>query len=117
MNIKSLISPEFPVLSLDDTGDKALRLMSEFRVFHLPLIQRDNYIALISEDDLLDWDTPEEPLSLAEFLTFRPAIFEQKHPYDAMKLAREQRSHITGLIHWIGISVTSMRFHQWTGWN
>ncbi|MEN9339016.1 MAG: hypothetical protein RIQ62_328 [Bacteroidota bacterium] len=89
MNIKSLISPEFPVLSLDDTGDKALRLMSEFRVFHLPLIQRDNYIALISEDDLLDWDTPEEPLSLAEFLTFRPAIVEQKHPYDAMKLARE----------------------------
>ena len=43
MDSKSLISSEFPVLSLEDSGEKALRLMNEYRVFHLPLIQRDNY--------------------------------------------------------------------------
>jgi acetoin utilization protein AcuB len=89
MDSKSLISAEFPVLSLEDNGEKALRLMSEYHVFHLPLIQRDNYLALISEDDILDWDTPEEPLSLAEFVTFRPAIAEHAHPYEAVKLAKE----------------------------
>jgi acetoin utilization protein AcuB len=49
-----------------------MSLMNEFRIFHLPLVDRDNYIALVSEDDLLDWDTPEEALSHAEFLNFRP---------------------------------------------
>ncbi|MBK7762818.1 MAG: CBS domain-containing protein [Bacteroidetes bacterium] len=108
MNAKNLISPEFPVLSLDDSGEKALRIMSEYRVFHLPLIQRDNYIALISEDDLLDWDTPEEPLSLAEFVNFRPAVFEHRHPFDAIKMAKEfnlsvipvvdQHNHFSGVI-------------------
>ena len=68
METKSLISYDLPVLALNDSGQRALQLMSEHRVFHLPLVQRDNYLALISEDDLLDWDTPEEPLSLAEFV-------------------------------------------------
>ncbi|HOZ50325.1 MAG TPA: CBS domain-containing protein [Chitinophagaceae bacterium] len=108
MDSKSLISSEFPVLSLEDSGEKALRLMSEYRVFHLPLIQRDNYIALVSEDDILDWDTPEEPLSLAEFLTFRPAVFEGSHPYEAVKIAKEfnlsvlpvvnKNNHFSGVI-------------------
>jgi len=89
METKSLISYDLPVLALNDSGQRALQLMSEHRVFHLPLVQRDNYLALISEDDLLDWDTPEEPLSLAEFVNFRPAVFELSHPFDAMKLARE----------------------------
>ncbi|GBL34517.1 hypothetical protein EMGBS15_01120 [Filimonas sp.] len=108
MDSKSLISSEFPVLSLDDSGEKALRLMSEYRVFHIPLIQRDNYLALISEDDILDWDTPEEPLSLAEFLTFRPAVFEGAHPYEAVRIAKEfnlsvlpvvdKQNHFSGVI-------------------
>ena len=82
--------------------------MNEYRVFHLPLIQRDNYLALISEDDLLDWDTPEEPLSLAEFLTFRPAVFEGAHPFEAVKVAKEfnlsvlpvvdKQNHFSGVI-------------------
>ena len=108
MNSKDLIAPEFPVLSLEDSGEKALQLMSEYRVFHLPLIQRDNYLALVSEDDILDWDTPEEPLSLAEFLNFRPAVFEGMHPYESVKLAKEfnlsvlpvvdQHNHYVGAI-------------------
>lgn len=89
MDSKSLMSLSMPVLSLTDSGDKALRLMNEYRIFHLPLIQRDNYLALISEDDLLDWDTPEEPLSLAEFINFRPFIFEKTHPFEAIKIAKE----------------------------
>ena len=108
MNIKKLISYDLPALSLEDSGEKALHLMNEYRVFHLPLVQRDNYIALISEDDLLDWDTPEEPLSLAEFLTFRPAIAENTHAFEAMKVVKEfslsvlpvldQHQHYLGLI-------------------
>lgn len=89
MTTGKLIAYQMPALSLTDTGEKALRLMNEYRVFHLPVIQKDNYIALISEDDILDWDTPEEPLSLAEFLTFRPAIDANAHPYEAIKIAKQ----------------------------
>lgn len=89
MNCQSLIAYELPSLLLNDSGTKAMSLMNEFRIFHLPLVDRDNYIALVSEDDLLDWDTPEDPLSLAEFLNFRPMASANMHPFEAMQLMQE----------------------------
>ncbi|MBL7764747.1 MAG: CBS domain-containing protein [Chitinophagaceae bacterium] len=107
MNIGQLIAYDLPVLSLDDTGDRAMHLMNEFRVFHLPLVQRDNYLALISEDDLLDWDTPEETLSLADFITFRPAVVENMHPFEAMKLTKEFNLSVVPVVdennHYVGL--------------
>ncbi|MEZ5046733.1 MAG: CBS domain-containing protein [Chitinophagaceae bacterium] len=85
MSIQLLLSIELPQLSYQDSGERALRLMSEYQVSHLPLVHKDDYIALISEEDIMDWDTPEQPLSYAEFLTFRPAIQAQSHPYEALK--------------------------------
>lgn len=114
MNIASLISFDLPVLNLQDSGERAMGLMKEYRVFHLPLVQRDNYIALISEDDLLDWDTPEEPLSLAEFLNFRPIVFESMHPYDAAKTAKELNLTVLPIVnshnHYMGVVTTEKLF-------
>lgn len=114
MNIASLISFDLPVLNLQDSGERAMGLMKEYRVFHLPLVQRDNYIALISEDDLLDWDTPEEPLSLAEFLNFRPIVFENMHPYDAAKTAKELNLTVLPIVnshnHYMGVVTTEKLF-------
>jgi CBS domain-containing protein len=89
MDAGKLILHELPTLSLQDSGDRALLLMNEYKVFHLPLVDRDNYLALISEDDILDWDTPEMTLSHAEFVTFRPAVFEKSHPSEAVKIANQ----------------------------
>lgn len=91
-----------------------MHLMNEYRVFHLPLVQKDNYIALVSEDDLLDWDTPEEPLSLAEFLTFRPAVRENMHPFEAIKIAREFNLSVLPVVnmqnHYMGVVTTEGLF-------
>lgn len=89
MTIRDLVLYELPVLHLQDSGNKALALMRDFHVYHLPIIERDDYLALISEDDLLDWDTPEEPLAKAEFLNFRPAVFDHMHPIEAIKVVKE----------------------------
>jgi predicted transcriptional regulator len=98
MSVQSLITHDLPNLSLTDSGQKALRLMNEYRVFHLPLVQQDNYLALISEDDILDWDTPEEPLSLAEFINFRPAVFSNMHPFEAMKVVKENNLSVVPVL-------------------
>lgn len=107
MEAKELMTHDLPVLSLNDTGERAKYLMEEYRVFHLPIISRDNYIALVSEDDILDWDTPQEPLSLADFLTFRPAINGNSHIYGAMKLIKKLNLSVLPVIdnqgHYLGV--------------
>ena len=43
-----------PRLQLEDTVGKALQLINDFKVSHLPVVSEEKYLGLISEDDLLD---------------------------------------------------------------
>ena len=54
-----LINNNIPRLQLKDSVSKALRLISDFRVTHLPVIKDEKFLGLISEDDLLDQDEPK----------------------------------------------------------
>jgi acetoin utilization protein AcuB len=98
MEIQQLISPIVPTLMLTDTGSRALFLMEENNLNQIPLIAEEKYMALVQENDLLDWDTPESPLSKATFLTYRPAVFASGHPYDALKVAHQQNLSIVPVV-------------------
>lgn len=51
-----LINNNIPRLQLQDAVGKALQLINDFRVTHLPVVAEDTFLGLISEDDLLDAD-------------------------------------------------------------
>lgn len=98
MFVHQLISPDLPVLHLSDTGEQALALMQEVHVAHLALTDADEYKALVGEHDLLNWETPEKPLSAANFLNFRPVVFADAHPYEAARRAVQQGISIVPVI-------------------
>jgi acetoin utilization protein AcuB len=98
MIIEQLISPIVPTLLLSDTGSRALFLMEENNLTQLPLIAEEKYMALVQETDVLDWDTPESPLSMANFLNYRPAVFGTGHPYEALKVAHQQNLSIVPVV-------------------
>ncbi len=49
-----LINNNIPRLQLQDSIIKALQLVNDFKVTHLPVVVDDKYLGLISEEDLLD---------------------------------------------------------------
>jgi CBS domain-containing protein len=98
MIIEQLISPTVPTLTPADTGSRALFLMEENNYTQLPMIMEDQYMALIQEDDLMDWDKPESPLSAADFLEYRPAVFATGHPYDALKIAYQHNLSVVPVV-------------------
>ncbi|MEO7960518.1 MAG: CBS domain-containing protein [Ginsengibacter sp.] len=49
-----LTSNIIPQLKLTDSISKALQLMSDFKITHLPVVSEEKFLGLISEDDLLD---------------------------------------------------------------
>ena len=83
MITEQLISPIVPTLASSDTGNRALNIMEEAHMTQLPLVVNNQYMALIQETELLDWDKPEFALDKADFLNFRPAVFGNGHPFDA----------------------------------
>ena len=98
MLIEQLISPIVPTLILTDTGNKALSLMDENNLEQLPLIAEDKYIALVRENDLMDWDKQESALQGADFLSYRPAVLGTGHPYEAIRLAHQHNLSIVPVI-------------------
>lgn len=56
MLAKDLINKNIPRLQLQDSVGKALQLINDFRISHLPVVSEENYLGLISEDDLMDAD-------------------------------------------------------------
>ena len=72
--------------------------MEENNLTQIPLVAEDKYMALVQENDVLDWDTPESPLSKATFLTYRPAVFASGHPFEALRVAHQQNLSIVPVV-------------------
>jgi CBS domain-containing protein len=98
MSLEQLIAPEVPVLVPEDTGVHALDLMEETKFPQLPLVSNDNYTALVQENDVLDWKTPNNALSGADFLNYKPAIFATGHPFEALRIVHQMNLTILPVI-------------------
>jgi acetoin utilization protein AcuB len=56
MLTRDLISNAIPYLHKDDKVFHALQLMNDYHVAHLPVVENDNYLGIISEELLLQSD-------------------------------------------------------------
>ncbi len=86
MLAKDLISDIVPVVSNSDTGIRALNWMDIFRISHLPIINDDEFVGLISDTDIYDNNIANEPISAHKLSLFRPFVYEDQHIYDVILL-------------------------------
>lgn len=84
-----LINNNIPRLQLKDSVSKALRLISDFRVTHLPVIKDDKFLGLISEDDLLDQDESKMPMELMQEFFVRAAVRDNEHFLNAVTCSNQ----------------------------
>ena len=90
MTAESLITDTIVPLLPDDTGDDALRIMTDFYLRHLPVVDQGELKAVISEDDILEGDAMETVLSYRPPLQ-PPSVFPDDHIYDVMRLLVEYK--------------------------
>jgi CBS domain-containing protein len=84
-----LINNNIPRLQLKDTVSKALRLISDFRVTHLPVVEDEKFLGLISEDDLLDQDEPKMPMELMQEFFIHAAVHDNEHFLNAVTCSNQ----------------------------
>ncbi len=88
MIAEHLISNIIIPLRTSDTGDEALGIMGEFYVRHLPIVNQKELLGLISEDEILDYDT-SEAIGSYKLSLHHPFVQATDHLYDVMKLVGE----------------------------
>jgi acetoin utilization protein AcuB len=86
MLAKDLISDEIPPLKTSDTGLMVINWMDEFKVSHLPIVNKQEYLGLISDTDILDLNITDEELGKYKLSLIRPFVFENQHIYEVIKL-------------------------------
>ncbi len=77
-------------LKTSDTGKTALSWMEEYKVSHLPIVNNQEFLGLISELDIYDLNSFDEPLGNHKLSLKNPYVFESQHIYDVLKLVNEQ---------------------------
>ena len=79
MLTRELSSQTLPVLRLQDKVFQALELMNDNRVTHLPVVDGEKYIGIISEEDLLQAENDHSTLETLEQSFFNVSVKEEEH--------------------------------------
>jgi len=88
---KEILSRSIVPLNPYDISSRALAIMEEIKVSHLPIVNNGEYVGLISENDIFDLNTPDEIVDNHHLSINRPYITLDKHIFDAVKLASEHQ--------------------------
>lgn len=98
MIVAQLISNVIPSLQLTDTVQKALERMAEFKIYHLPVVEKHQFLGLVSEEELIE--QKEKDLSLGNSsLSFLNAFaLEDTHFYDVLRLFNQFRLSLVPIL-------------------
>ena len=87
MTASELISDLVPALMTSDTGEDALKLMSDYQTKHLPIVNNKQFLGLISEEDIFNQDIFNEPVGSLQLSYYKPFVPETAHIYEVLKVA------------------------------
>lgn len=90
MIAKNLLSHTLLPLRTSDSGEEALGVMNDFHVRHLPVVNNEQLLGLLSEADILDND-PSEPVGSYSLSIQYPYVKENDHLYEVLRLLAEHQ--------------------------
>jgi CBS domain-containing protein len=93
-----LQSQNIPYLHLTDKVHQALQLMNDNQVTHLPIVDGERYIGIVSEDDLLMVDNNHLELSAIQQSFGNTAVKNNEHFLKAIQVAAENGLSVVPII-------------------
>jgi acetoin utilization protein AcuB len=93
-----LQSQNLPYLHLSDKVYQALQLMNDNQVTHLPIVDGDKYMGIISEDDLLQADNDHAELNTLLQSFGNTSVKNTEHFLKAIQLAAENGLSVVPIV-------------------
>ena len=86
MIVKELLTETIAPLDINDSGAFALGIMDEFKVIHLPIVQNREFLGLISDTDIYNFNNFDEPVGNYKLSLGQAYVTENQHIYDAIAM-------------------------------
>lgn len=85
-----LINNNIPRLKMQDSNAKALQLINDYRLTHLPVVTEEGkFLGLISEEDLLDAEEEKGSLQFFQELLLKDSVKENEHFLNAINYSNQ----------------------------
>lgn len=111
MVANDLISDTIPSLKTSDTGQTALNWMEIFRISHLPIVNNQDFLGLISDADIYDMNRPDEPIGNHELTLMKPYVTTEQHLFEVIGIASRLKLSIVPVLdaknHYKGVITTN----------
>jgi CBS domain-containing protein len=91
MHAIELIADAIPPVHTSDSIQKALDRMVEFRIRHLPIVNEEQFLGLLSENDIIGESDLQTPVGALALSLVNPFVLEDQHIYDVIRLFYESR--------------------------
>ncbi len=87
MIAQKLISDSVTPLKTSDTAVEALKLMEEFKVSHLPIVNNEQFLGIISEGDILEHNNFNDAIGNHRLSLTGAFVTTDKHIFEIIKTA------------------------------
>jgi predicted transcriptional regulator len=87
MLANELINDIIIPLRTSDTGSTALSWMEELRVSHLPIVNNEAFLGLVSEKDIYSMNDFDQPMGSYQLSLARPYVLDNQHLLDIIRVA------------------------------
>jgi acetoin utilization protein AcuB len=106
---QQLLVKDLPTLQVNDDPQKALDLMDESHLVHLPVVESGKFIGLVSEDELLDQET--QGGTLAPQLV-KVSVLPNVHILDILKVAGERHLSVIPVVDHEDVYMGAITLHH-----
>lgn len=89
MRAGDLISDEIPTLEGSDSGLFAMQLLDEYKMKHLPVVEHNKLLGMISDTAVYEIDNHEAPLREMQDHLQQVYVVQDQHVYDLVKAAAD----------------------------
>ncbi|WP_428330216.1 CBS domain-containing protein [Mucilaginibacter sp.] len=86
-----LISDSIPPVHTSDPIQRAYDRMVEFRIRHLPIVNEDQFLGLLSENDFIAESDLQTPIGSLALSLVNPYVLEDQHIYDVIRVFYERQ--------------------------
>jgi CBS domain-containing protein len=69
-SVKEILSPDVITVAPDESVEECMRLMTEHRIRHLPVLQNDEVVGIISIGDLVNWIISMQDAAIAQMESY-----------------------------------------------
>lgn len=116
MIAKNLISYSIPMLRTSDSGSLALNMMETYRVSHIPIVNNNEFLGLISDSDIYDLQMPDEPIGNHNLSLFKPYVMFNQHIYEVIELVSRLKLTVVPVLNekkeYLGVITQTDLLHQ-----